>query len=149
MKWARGTEQWASSKNSKLMRLFFFSIGRAFRAANWPWITLSRAENYAPRNDYNGSFKIFDSFALFNGKRGGGRPFSFEPSPRRGHFSWIVSWMETWFSRSPFVRRKNLLTCVEIGSRLREKVILTVSFFFSLSFFVQKNRERNVSTNFR
>lgn len=72
-----GAEQWASSKNSKLMRLFFFSIGRAFRAANWPWITLSRAENYAPRNDYNGSFKFSTRSRFSMGGRG--RPFSFEP----------------------------------------------------------------------
>lgn len=129
-----GAEQWASSKNSKLMRLFFFSIGRAFRAANWPWITLSRAENYAPRNDYNGSFK-FSTRSRFS-MGGGGAAFFFRTSSssRRGHFS-DRSWMETWFLFPLSVEKIYLRVWNGSDDGKRRS--------FSL-FFVRK-REKNVS----
>lgn len=120
-----GAEQWASSKNSKLMRLFFFSIGRAFRAANWPWITLSRAENYAPRNDYNGSFK-FSTRSRFS--MGGGDGLFLSNLVEFATRPFFGSFVNGNVIPVPFVRRKNLLTCVEWIGR-REKAI-----FFPFSF---------------
>lgn len=136
MKWARGTEQWASSKNSKLMRLFFFSIGRAFRAANWPWITLSRAENYAPRNDYNGSFK-FSARPRFSMGGEGGAPTLFLPNPNpfRAEFAtrpFFESFVNGNVIPVPFVRRKNLLTCAEWGLESGKRWSWLSFFFFFL-----------------
>lgn len=89
-----GAEQWASSKNSKLMRLFFFQLVVRFapptgRESHFPERkTTLRVTITRPRSNF------LHSSALFNGGPRRRPPFFFHPVSRVRDEAIFRSWME-------------------------------------------------------